>query len=83
MGVSFAANGTFITSEQNFRRIFNDRLVGNISLGLVQLEKGANAIAVRDAMRSQLDQDVKILTKQEFIALELNYWSEATPIKQG
>ncbi len=80
MGVSFAANGTLITSEQNFLRIFPDRPVGNISLGLVQLEKSANAIAVRDAMRSQLDQDIKILTRQEFIDLELNYWSEATPI---
>jgi putative ABC transport system permease protein len=80
MGVSFAANGTVITSEQNFLRIFPDRPVGNISLGLVQLENGANAIAVRDAMRLQLDQDVKILTRQEFIDLELNYWSEATPI---
>ena len=80
MGVSFAANGTLITSEQNFLRIFPDRPVGNISLGLIQLENGANAIAVREAMRSQLDQDVKILTRQEFIDLELNYWSEATPI---
>jgi len=80
MGVSFAANGTLITSEQNFLRIFPNRLVGNISLGLVQLEQGADAIAIRDAMRSQLDQDVKVLTKQEFIDLELNYWSEATPI---
>ena len=80
MGVSFAANGTIITSEQNFLRIFPDRLVGNINLGLVELEKGVNAIAVRDAMRSQLDQDVNILTKQEFIDLELNYWAEATPI---
>jgi putative ABC transport system permease protein len=80
MGVSFAANGTLITSEQNFLRIFPDRPVGNISLGLIQLENGANAITVREAMRSQLDQDVKILTRQEFIDLELNYWSEATPI---
>ena len=31
-------------------------------------------------MRSQLDQDVNVLTKQEFIDLELNYWAEATPI---
>ncbi|MEA5476712.1 ABC transporter permease DevC [Pseudanabaena galeata UHCC 0370] len=80
MGVSFAANGTVITSEQNFLRIFPDRPVGNISLGLVQLEENANEIAVREAMQSQLDQDVKILTRQEFIDLELNYWSEATPI---
>jgi putative ABC transport system permease protein len=80
MGVSFVANGTFITSEQNFLRIFPNRLVGNISLGLVQLEKGVDVIAIRDAMRSYLDQDVKILTKQEFIDLELNFWSEATPI---
>lgn len=80
MGVSFAANGTVITSEQNFLRIFPDRLVSNISLGLVQLEQGANLIAVRDTLRSQLDEDVKVLTKQEFIDLELNYWSEATPI---
>lgn len=80
MGVSFASNGTLITSEQNFLRIFPDRPIGNINLGLVQLEKGANAIAIRDAMRSQLEQDVKILTRQEFIDLELNYWSEATPI---
>ncbi|MBD2187904.1 ABC transporter permease DevC [Pseudanabaena mucicola] len=80
MGVSFAANGTVITSEQNFLRIFPDRLVGNISLGLVQLEVGANAIAIRDAMRSRLDKDVQILTLQEFIDLERNYWAEATPI---
>ncbi|MBD2178070.1 FtsX-like permease family protein [Pseudanabaena sp. FACHB-1998] len=80
MGVSFAANGTVITSEQNFLRIFPDRLVSNISLGLVQLEKGVNVIAIRDTLRSHLDQDVKVLTRQEFIDLELNYWSAATPI---
>jgi putative ABC transport system permease protein len=80
MGVSFAANGTIITNEQNFLRIFADRLIGNISLGLVQLEQGVDAIAVRDTMRSQLDQDVNVLTRQEFIDLELNYWAEATPI---
>ena len=80
MGVSFAANGTLITSEQNFLRIFPNRPVGNISLGLIQLKKDVDAIAIRDAMRSQLHKDVNILTLQEFIDLEKNYWSEATPI---
>ncbi|MBH8567018.1 FtsX-like permease family protein [Nostoc sp. CENA67] len=81
LGTSFAANGTLITSDLNFLRIFsNKRQQGLIDIGLIRLKPGVNVENLVETMRKELPQDVKVLSKQEFIQLEKDYWQSSTAI---
>jgi len=80
LGTSFGIDGTLITSDLNYQRIFPDRSPGHIELGLIQLQPGADLQSVRDLLRRALEPDVLVLTREEFIDRETRYWSSATPI---
>lgn len=80
LGTSFGIDGSLVTSDLNFRRLFPDRPAGFIDLGLVFLQAGASREQVRDTLESVLERDVKILTKEEFIEREFAYWASTTPI---
>jgi putative ABC transport system permease protein len=80
MGTSFGIDGTLITSDDNWLRLFPERSRNDIQLGLVKLKPGADAEAVRDELREQLPRDVVVMTQADFIAREKEYWSGATPI---
>jgi putative ABC transport system permease protein len=80
LGTSFGIDGTLVTSELNFRRIFPNRPEGAIDLGLVQLEPGADADAIRARLDLALEDDVLVLTRAAFIAREVRYWGSTTPI---
>ena len=79
-GTSFGIDGSVLTSETNFLRLFPSRQRGLIELGLVRVEKGAAPEQVRDAIRAALPLDVEVLTRAEFIARERHYWDSSTPI---
>lgn len=80
LGTSFGIDGSIITSDLNFRRLFPDRSASRIELGLVRLEPEADPIATRDAIVAGLPGDVLVLTRSEFIQHEVDYWSNSTPI---
>ncbi|ESA37787.1 hypothetical protein N836_35320 [Leptolyngbya sp. Heron Island J] len=80
VGASFVADGSLMTSDQNFLRIFSDRQASEVSIGLVSLKPGSNLEATTQALRQELSNDVKILTRQEFIDFEANYWRSSTSI---
>ncbi|MGC8713220.1 MAG: ABC transporter permease DevC [Leptodesmis sp.] len=83
LGASFGADGNIITSDLNFLRLFNQRKKGLIDVGVVKLKPGTDVQAVLAEMRKNLQdvtQDVKILSKQEFIEFEQNYWRSSTAI---
>ena len=80
LGASFGSDGNLITSDNNFLRIFVNRQPGLIDIGLVKLKPGANPDIVAQQLRSYLDKDVKVLTKQEFIDFERNFWASSTAI---
>jgi putative ABC transport system permease protein len=80
LGASFAADGNIVTSDLNFLRIFPRRDKGLIDIGIVQLQPGANLQKVLTNMRQEFPDDVKILSKQEFINFEKNYWQTSTAI---
>ena len=69
-----------ITSDLNFRRIFSSRSASKIELGLVNLDPGADPATVREAIVSGIPGDVLVLTRDEFIQHEVDYWSNSTPI---
>ncbi|WP_375509552.1 ABC transporter permease DevC [uncultured Nostoc sp.] len=80
LGASFGADGNLITSDINFLRIFSNRQKGLIDIGLIRLKPGANANIVAQELRKYLPNEVNVLTKQEFIDFERNYWANSTAI---
>ena len=80
LGTSFGIDGSIITSDLNFLRLFPNRSPGAIDLGLVELEPGVDAGAVRDAIAALIPRDVEVLTRADFIAREKDYWDANTPI---
>jgi len=80
MGTSFGIDGSLMTSDDNWLRLFPDRSRNSIQLGLLNLKPGADANAVRHRLRAYLPQDVLVLTKADFVNREVAYWNRATPI---
>ncbi|GBE93097.1 DevC protein [Nostoc cycadae WK-1] len=80
VGASFGADGSLITSDQNFLRIFPRRQSSSISLGLIKVKPGYDAKQVAIALKSHLRDDVKVLTHAEFIEFENNFWRTNSPI---
>ena len=80
MGTSFGIDGSLITSDDNWLRLFPERPRNDIQLGLIRLKEGADADRVRDAIAAYLPNDVLVLTRQQFVQREKNYWNSAQPI---
>lgn len=77
---TFHADGNLVTSDQNFLRLFPGRKQGVIDIGLIKLAPGAD----REAVRRKLQQDfagiLTILTREEAVQQEKDYWDKYTPI---
>ncbi len=80
MGTSFGIDGTVITSDDNWLRLFPSRPRTEIQLGLIRLKEAKDANEVRDALADYLPDDVLVLTRQQFVQREKDYWNSATPI---
>ncbi|CBN54813.1 MULTISPECIES: ABC transporter permease DevC [Kamptonema] len=80
VGASFAADGSIMTSDQNFLRLFPKQEASSINAGLIYLKAGADPVQVQTALKAYLPNDVKVLTKTEFIEFEKEYWFTNTAI---
>lgn len=80
LGASFGSDGNILTSDLNFLRLFDDRKKGLINIGLITLRPGVDSKIFAESLRKYLPEDVQVLTKQEFIDKEINYWGKSTPI---
>jgi putative ABC transport system permease protein len=79
LGVSFTGQAHLLASDETLRRTLR-RPEGTIEIGLLRLKPGANADAVLAALAAVLPPDVRVMTRQQFVALEQAYWDRATPI---
>ncbi|MEN8261697.1 MAG: FtsX-like permease family protein, partial [Pseudomonadota bacterium] len=79
-GTSFGLDGGVITSDLNFLRILSSRKKSAIDLGLIKLEPGQDAAEVQARIRDAIPTDVLLLTRQEFMDLEIQHWNKTTPI---
>ena len=80
LGTSFGSDGNLITSHLNFLRIFNNRSKGLIDIGLIKLKPGQDVEDFQNKLQKHLPEDVRILSKKEFIDFEKNYWQSSTAI---
>ncbi|PZV27948.1 MAG: ABC transporter [Snowella sp.] len=81
LGASFGADGTVITSDLNFFRIFPTRTKGLIDVGVIQLEPNANLDVTFKKIKDKLSsKDIQIFTKEGLIEHEKSYWQKRTTI---
>ena len=80
LGTSFGIDGSIITSDLNFLRIFPDRGPGQIDLGLIRIAEGMDERAAKAEIMEFLPDDVLLLTQEEYVQREVDYWSGSTPI---
>jgi putative ABC transport system permease protein len=80
LGASFGADGNIITSDLTFFRIFPKRQQGLIDIGAIKLKPGANVAKTIKDMTAKLPNDVKVLSHQDFVEFEINYWKTGTAI---
>jgi len=80
LGTSFGVDGSLVTSDLNFRRLFPDRPASRVNLGLIQLAPGADPRALREVLDAALEDDVLVLTPEQWMEREVGFWSSTTPI---
>lgn len=81
LGASFGADGNLISSDENFLRLFPRRQAGSINLGLIQVQPGYEPQQVAQNLQTYLNSnDVKVLTRDQYIEFEEAYWRKESPI---
>jgi putative ABC transport system permease protein len=80
LGTSFGADGNLVMSDETFLRLFPNRKRGIIDVGLIKLKPGADRERAKTEIAGLLPHDVRLLTHDEFVALERTYWTTNTPI---
>ena len=80
VGASFSANGTILTSDTNFLRLFPTRKPSEIDAAALKLQPGADLQTVKNDLTKMLPLNVRVFTKKEFGEFEENYWAVQTPI---
>lgn len=82
LGTDFAVIGTVVTSDRNFIKLTSGNSLDRVEIGLIRLASAAADEPVLDCLRGTLPDDVVVMTKDEFAASELAYWTKASPVGQ-
>lgn len=80
LGTSFGIDGSMIVNASAYLHTFRGNDPNEISIGIINLADAADIKAVQAKLQQSFPQDVQILTRQEFIALEKSYWNLRTPV---
>ncbi|MGK7927964.1 MAG: ABC transporter permease DevC [Spirulina sp.] len=82
-----AGNGNFIMSDRNFLRYFSlsdpfggGQTLKEVDLGLVKVTQDLDVSALVAKLRQTLPTDLTILSKEDFIQREFNYWKKTTSV---
>jgi putative ABC transport system permease protein len=88
LGTDFSAgDGNIIMSDQNFIRYFGNlgpevksRTLNTVDVGILNIRPGENAEGLAAALRESLPKDISILSRNQFLQQELEYWQKNTSI---
>ncbi len=83
LGRDFAHDGSLLMSVDNLERYFSYRAADPrtvVDYGVLRLAAGADHRQVAGELRDLLGSQVLVMTKQDFIDREINFWSRSTPI---
>jgi putative ABC transport system permease protein len=77
---TFGINAYLVTSDINFLRMATFRQGGLIDLGVIKLKPNTDVQTVLTEMRSRLPNDVKVMTRGDYIKAEVAFWNASTPV---
>lgn len=80
IGPSFAYDGYLVASVPTVEALIQDGTQGDAELGLIQLKTGESPTRVLEQIRPQLPTDVIVMSKQDYIKYEQQYWQRSTAI---
>ena len=85
LGINSQSNGNLIMSDRNLLRYFPE-LAGPtagenaVTVGVLRVRPAPTFARLRAALQSALPADVQVLTRDEFIAKERDFWDHVAPI---
>jgi putative ABC transport system permease protein len=82
LGTDFTTDGSLLMTARNMADIAGSDALESVQLGLVQLEPNADRREVQRELRRlySANDDIRVLTPEELIGQEEDFWSESTPI---
>lgn len=80
MGITFSADGNLIVNDTTFFKLFPMKSQLGVDIGIITVKKGVDPLVVQGQIRKILPNDVKILSRDEYIEDEKAYWNDLTPI---
>ena len=78
LGSTFAADSNIVTSSGTAIQLADQLNFGEISLGLIKVKNKKSIPAVQRNLKELYDGEIQVLTKDELIAQEQNYWNTSS-----
>ena len=88
LGINAQSNGNLIISDRNLLKLFPEHAgttVGEnaVTVGVLRIRAGADPDQVRASLQAALPADVRVLTRDQFIAKERDFWDHVAPDRHG
>ena len=80
VGANFAADGTVLTSDTNFLQMLPYRSPEFVDIGLIRLRPNTDPEVARDKLAAALPKDVAVLTRNQFLDREKQFFGDSLPV---
>jgi putative ABC transport system permease protein len=85
LGPDFTTDGTLITSDRTFLKIFSthnlgERQLADVEIGVIKVRPGYTIKGVQRALRQALPASVVVLTKAELCDVEMAFQNSVSPV---
>ncbi len=80
LGTGLSADGALLVNAEGYRRLLPSQDPGEVSLGLVKVRPGVDRTQVAQRLRQALPEDVRVLTREDAVRHELEWWFKDTSV---
>jgi len=85
LGINVQTNGNIVMSDRNMMKVFPELdgpslMDRKVTVGVLQVRPGADLDQLRADLRAALPPDVRVLTKDQFITQEREFWDKVAPV---
>lgn len=78
-GSTLFVEGFLITSDWNYLRLYGADSIENVKVGVLNIDSGENPATVKARVKASLPDIVSVMTHEEFVAAEKEFWDENHP----
>ena len=78
-GSTLFVEGYLITSDWNYLRLYGANSIDKVKVGVLRVDSEENLEAVKAKVRASLPDMVEVMTHQEFITAEKEFWDQNHP----